>query len=225
MPDLDEDVIDLRGGEARYYGVKPPSTYGYDAVVPEAWRQSASATSTTAPAADNRREQPSATRSALPRRFRLGRRFPPLQRVVHYGPVDGADVDVKLTVALTMRLHTTGIEHPIRDLEGRLRDADYLQLLTDSFGRDRRSLGSTNVQVPRTLLGAKREWHTSIVAGRRHGFAISDRHLVLLEYLSPERDLRRRTFGIAYKRIVVAYEIVADDADLHPRQSSHNGAW
>ena len=144
---------------------------------------------------------------------------------MHYGPVDGADVDIKLTVARTIRLHTTGIEYPIRDLEGRVRDHEYLQLLIDSFGRDRRSLGSHIEYVPRTLAGAKREWHKSIVARSRHGFAITDRHLVLLEYLSPERDLRQRSFGIAYKRIVMAYQIVLEDVDEHPRQHQYDGAW
>lgn len=95
----------------------------------------------------------------------------------------------------------------MRDLEGRLRDNDYLQLLIDAFGLDRRSLGTQIAHAPESLDLAKREWHKSIAARARHGFAIAGNQLVVLEYLPPERDIRRRDFGIAYKRVVVAYEI------------------
>jgi len=205
--DPDSDVvIDLRHGDARqnrYLGVSPPSAYGYDSVLPPAWRSGGKRTH-----APQRRETPSSTtRSSLPRRFRLLRRFPPMQRVVHHGPVDGADVEVKLTADRSITLHSTGIEHPMRDLDGRLCDAGHLQLLVDAFGTDRRSLGTSVRHAPPTLDSAKREWHKSIAARAGHGFAIQDEDLVILEYLAPERDPRRRDFGIAYKRIVVAYEI------------------
>ena len=200
---LDEPIIDLRNGEAVYHGVKPPSTYGYDAVLPTAWKPRPTPQQPT-----RRPEVPSPkTRLPLPQRFRIEQRFPPMQRIVHHGPIDGADIDVKLTVLESIRLHTTGIEHPMRDLEGRVRDHHYLQLLTDTFGRDRRSLGSNIHYVPRNLASAKREWHMSLAAPSRNGFAVTDKHLVLLEYLPPERDIRRRGFGIAYKRIVIAYQI------------------
>jgi hypothetical protein len=218
--ELDALVIDLRARKARHAGVRPPSTYGYDAVVPKSWRSSTNTGGTP-----HRREQPSKSEVALPRRFRLKQRFPPLQRVVHYGPIDGQEVDVKLTVAQSILLHSTGIENPMRDLDGRLRESDHLQLLTDTFGRDRRSLGSQLTRTARTLDGAKREWHKSIVARNRYGFAVRAGYLVLLEYRSPERDLRQRSFGIAYKRIVVAYQIELDDVDRHPRQQHHTGAW
>jgi hypothetical protein len=216
----DELVIDLREGEPSDRGVKPPSPYGYDAVMPKSWR---SATNTGA--VPHRREQPCKSEVALPRRFRLKQRFPPLQRIVHYGPVNGQQVAVKLTVAQSILLHSTGIENPMRDLDGRLRDSDHLQLLTDTFGRDRRWLGSQINRTADTLEGAKREWHKSIVARNRYGFAVNDSYLVLLEYRSPERDLRQRSFGIAYKRIVVGYQIELDDVDRHPRQQHHAGIW
>jgi hypothetical protein len=215
-----ELVIDLRDGERRGGGVKPPSVYGYDAIIPKSWRSP-----TNTGAVPHRREQPSKSELALPRRFRLKQRFPPLQRVVHYGPIDGQEVTVKLTIAQSMLLHSTGIENPMRDLDGRLRDSDHLQLLTETFGRDRRSLGSQMDRTPDTLEGAKREWHKSIVARNRYGFAVNDSYLVLLEYRSPERDLRHRSFGIAYKRIVVGYQIEEDDVDRHPRQQHHAGIW
>lgn len=218
--ELDELVIDLRAEEAREGGVKPPSTYGYDAVVPKSWRSS-----TSTGAVLHRREQPLKSEVALPRRFRLMQRFPPLQRVVHYGPIEGQEVAVKLTVAQSILLHSTGIENPMRDLDGRLRDSDHLQLLTDTFGGNRRSMGAERNRTVGTLEGAKREWHKSIVARNRYGFAVSGGYLVLLEYRSPERDLRHRSFGIAYKRIVLAYQIELDDVDKHPRQQSHAGTW
>ncbi len=203
---VDEPIIDLREGrEGRvlYHGVTPPSTYGYDSVLPVAWRTERTATRGTI-----RRESPSvATRPPLPRRFRLLRRFPPLQSVVHHGPVDGEDVDVKLTVQRSIRLHTTGIEHPLRDLDGRLREDQHLRLLIDAFGLDRRSFGTQVQHAPSSLEGAKRLWHKSIAARARHGFALAGNYLVVLEYLPPDRDIRRRDFGIAYKRIVMAYEI------------------
>ena len=202
-PARNEVVIDLREGEARYEGVKPPSIYGYDAVLPAAWKPHSKPRLPI-----SRREAPSPlTRGSLPRRFRLLRRFPPMQRIVHHGPITGAHVDVKITIAQSMRLHSTGIEHPMSDLEGRVRDRNYLKLLTDSFGRDRTSLGVHLNDEPRTLEGAKRYWHQSITARSHHGFALSDKYLVLLEYLPPERDMRRANFGIAYKRIVIAYQI------------------
>lgn len=199
-------VIDLRRPDAasdRYLGVSPPSAYGYDPILPQSWR--AGGPRTHVP---QRRETPSSTtRGSLPRRFRLLRRFPPLQRVVHHGPVDGADVEVKLTVDRSITLHSTGIEHPLRNLDGRLCDAHHLRLLIEAFGTDRRSLGTTVRHAPPTLDIAKRQWHKWIAARARHGFAIDGDDLVILEYLSPERDPRRRDFGVAYKRIVVAYEI------------------
>ena len=216
----DEPVIDLRGDEAEYYGVQPPSLYGYDAVRPESWRANG-----RAPSASRRQEQPPKGVTALPRRFRLDSRFPPLQRVVHYGPIDGRAVEVKLTMRRSIQLHSTGIEHSLRELDGRVRDADHLQLLVDAFGLDRTTLGSHVVQRPHTLHGAKREWHKAIVAGNRHGFAIRGEHLVLLEYRSPERDSRQRSFGIAYKRIVIAYRILVDDVERHPRQQFYTGPW
>lgn len=144
---------------------------------------------------------------------------------MHYGPINGQPVDVKLTVAQSIQLHSTGIEHSMQNLEGRVRECDHLQLLVDAFGLDRRTLGSGIERKPLTLHGAKREWHKSIVAAHRHGFAISGDHLLVLEYRSPERDSRQRSFGIAYKRIIVAYEIMVDDLDRHPRQSDYDGAW
>lgn len=203
-PNRAEDrVVDLREPTGRRSGVQPPSTYGYDPILPPSWREGPRRARQP-----RRRETPATTtRGPLPRRFRLLRSYPPLQRVVHHGPIDGADVDVKLTMLRSMRLHSTGIEHPLRDLDGRLCEAHHLRLLVDAFGRDRRSLGTNIVREPSSLAGAKREWHMSIVARARHGFAIADDQLVVLEYLSPERDIRRRDFGIAYKRIVVAYQI------------------
>jgi len=218
--ELDESVIDLRAGKSRDGGVKPPSTYGYDAVMPKSWRAP-----TNTGAAPERREQPPKSEVALPRRFRLKQRFPALQRVVHYGPISGQEVDVKLTVTHSILLHSTGIENPMRDLDGRLRECDHLQLLTDTFGRDRRSLGSELSRTAGTIEGAKRQWHKSIVARNRYGFAVRGGYLVLLEYRSPERDIRHRSFGIAYKRIVVCYQIELDDVDKHPRQKHHTGAW
>ena len=213
----DEPVIDLRHGEAQFVGVKPSSAYGYDAVVPEAWRPRLAAERRRP-----RREEPAASRLPIPRRFRLLKSFPPMQRVVHYGPIDGKDIEVRVTVARSMNLHTTGIEYPLRELESRLREEDYLQVLIDAFGRDRRS--SQIDHTPRTLVGAKRQWHKLIAAGQ-HGFAVNDRYLVLLAYQPPERDSRQRSFGVAYKRIVVAYPYVVDDLDAHPRQANHRGVF
>lgn len=218
--DRDEPVIDLRDGEASYYRAKPSSPYGYDAVTPKTWGKNGSNG-----AATRRQERPPRDGHVLPRRFRLGRRFPPLQRVVHYGMIDGQAVDIKLTVARTIQLHSTGVEHPMRELDGRVREADHLQLLIDSFGLDRSTLGAHVAQRPHTLQGAKRAWHKEIVSGNRHGFAVRGNYLVLIEYRAPERDLRQRSFGVAYKRIVVAYEILIDDLERHPRQQFHRGPW
>ena len=195
----DEPVVDLRHGEARYYPGRGPIR--------------------------RRKERPPRSLESLPRRFRLGQRFPPLQRVVHYGPITGQAVEVRLTMRRTMQLHSTGIEHPLRQLDGRLRETDHLMLLTDALGLDRRSLGTSVQQRPRTLPGAKRQWHKEIMSGHRYGFAMNAEYLVLLEYRSPERDSRCRDFGVAYKRIVIAYEVAMDDLQRHPRQHDHRGAW
>lgn len=200
---LEEPIIDLRHGEARYY---PTRVHQFEN-------------------GSRRRERPPRDEVSLPQRFRLGRRFPPLQRVVHYGPIDGESAEIRLTMRRTMLLHSTGVEHSLRQLEGRVRELDHLLLLVDSFGLDRRSLGAHVSARPNTLHGAKREWHKEIMAGRRHGFAMNGEYLVLLEYRAPERDLRRRHFGIAYKRIIMAYEVLLDDLDRHPRQHDHVGAW
>jgi len=162
----------------------------------------------TTPSAPARQERPtSTTRGPLPQNIRLGGSFPPYQRVVHHGPINGRSVDVKLTGHDRIELHSTGIEFPMTELAGRLSDEDHLRLLIDAFGRDQRLLGSVQVHVPNTLIGAKQQWYRNVTNRGRYGFALNRHHLVLLQYRSPNRDPNNSNFGVAYKRIVKAYAI------------------
>jgi hypothetical protein len=160
----------------------------------------------------HRAERPTeVTRGRLPNRFHILTSFPAYQRVVHHGPIDGRDVQVKLTVAKRVQLHSTGVEFPLTELAGRVSDRDHLRILTDAFGRDQHQLGSRRVHRPNTLAGAKRQWFRRTTNRGRYGFAITDSFLMLLDYQAPERDVRRRNFGVAYKRILMVYAIKVTD--------------
>lgn len=146
--------------------------------------------------------------SPLPRFFRIEKGFQPLKRIVHWGEADHRELEVRLTMADSINLHSTGIERPLGELEGHIPEAQHLQVLVDLFGRDTWASAEA-ADSPPSLPHARQQWQHQIADHQRYGFAMNNYHLVSLEYRPPTNDPRDAEGNAAYKRIAMVYPIAA----------------